>query len=219
MRWILVHHQEAWQAWDGEMVANVQYCCVHLGSFGRIICLFVSPFWSLLKQQKFYVEETQHLETFWLSSVRNHFSYSMILIRLVGDNKVSKWHWCVLMLQLLKFQCKKKQKQKQEKESVALWLPKAFILCWTDCFQPNKPQFRAALFVKQRQVCASDSKVLWCFLPFWGEEGQVRLAWGNCFKISGLTMQNQLSVFCFTWCCKIPADSLLFLVKDLLGTP
>lgn len=107
-------------------------CCVHLGSFGRIICLFLfPPFWSLFKQRKLYVEETQHLETFLVVSVRNHFSYSMILIRLVGDNKVSKWHWCVLMLQLLKFQCKKKKPRKRICSSVT---SEGVTLCWTDCF-------------------------------------------------------------------------------------
>lgn len=41
----------------------------------------------------------------------------------------------------------------------------------------------------------------------------MRLAWGNCLKISGLTMQNQLSVFCFTLYCKKPADFFSFLLK------
>lgn len=44
VRRILVHTRERGRLGMGRMVANVQYCCVHLGSFGRIICLSVSPF-------------------------------------------------------------------------------------------------------------------------------------------------------------------------------
>lgn len=79
-----------WQAGDGEVVANVQYCCVHLGSFGRIICLSVFTLLIFIKTAKVIRGRNSTPGGVLVVSVRNHFSYSMILIRLVGDNKVSK---------------------------------------------------------------------------------------------------------------------------------
>lgn len=69
-------------------------------------------------------------------SVRNHFSYSMILIRLVGDNKVSKW--TLVCADVAAFEIsvylKKKTKNQTRKRICSSVTCEGVTLCWTDCF-------------------------------------------------------------------------------------